>query len=127
MEQVIAVLQQILVGINNLGQTPERAYAFQKQSIAAGAVATFDFAFKPAKFAVYVYYQTGALEALYREGVTTNLLPGESDVITFYDGLFLRIPARDMSCSIKNNSGTEFTCIVWALGPQEDVLISAAK
>lgn len=104
--------------------TPDRAYQFKKATIATNAAQSFNFDFTPAYFAVYVQLDDGTLSVLFREGQFADLIATDSDAIPLYDGMFLKVPARDSRCTIQNLSGSSITVLVFALGPGADLVIA---
>lgn len=123
-------LEQLIGAVRELKPsplTPLKAYSFKKTVITTATAQSFNFDFIPDRFAVYIQYATGALAALFREGQFSSLISTDSDAIPLLDGLFLKIPARDQTCTIHNLSGSSITVLVFALGPGADVEISQAK
>lgn len=105
---------------------PARAYDFKKSDIATNAAQSFNFDFIPANFFVYVLYDDGTLAVLFREGQYTNIIATDSDAFPLFDGMYLKVPAREATCTVQNLSGSTVTVIVWALGPGADVEIGQA-
>ena len=121
--RILAVLQK---NSPVTSPTPDRAYELKKAFIATVTAQTFKFDFTPAYFFIYVPYDDGTLAVLFREGQFADIIATDSDTIPFFDGMYLKVPARDENCTIQNLSASTITVLVWALGPGADVQIGQA-